>query len=65
MAMHSMACSTSLATDVSGTKVSEQRSPVFQAHLPYGETRSGSMLADRQFTGQRRWMNLLEALWLA
>ena len=51
--------SASLATNASGTKVSEMR------YLPYGGTRSGSMLADRQFTGQRRWMNLLEALWLA
>jgi len=36
--------SASLATNASGAKVSEQRSPVFQAHLPYGGTRSGSCL---------------------
>ncbi|OQA23166.1 MAG: hypothetical protein BWY63_00417 [Chloroflexi bacterium ADurb.Bin360] len=35
--------SASLATNASGAKVGEQRSPVFQAHLPYGGTRSGSM----------------------
>jgi len=39
--------SASLATDVSGAKVSEQR------YLPYGGTRSGSMPTDRQYTGQR------------
>ena len=39
--------SASLATDVSGVKVSEMR------YLPYGGTRSGSMPTDRQFTGQR------------
>ncbi len=44
--------SASLATDVSGTKVSEQR------YLPYGGTRSGSMPGDRQYTGQRREASL-------
>ena len=39
--------SASLATDVSGAKVSEQR------YLPYGGTRSGEMPTDRQYTGQR------------
>jgi len=43
-----MACSASLATDVSGAKVSEMR------YLPYGGTRSGEMPTDRQFTGQRK-----------
>ena len=44
--------SASLATDVSGAKVSEQR------YLPYGGTRSGSMPTDRQYTGQRREASL-------
>ena len=39
--------STSLTTNASGAKVSEQR------YLPYGGTRSGEMPTDRQFTGQR------------
>jgi len=52
MAMHSMACSASLATDVSGAKVSEMR------YLPYGGTRSGSMPTDRQYTGQRHESSL-------
>ncbi|OQA16849.1 MAG: hypothetical protein BWY63_02607 [Chloroflexi bacterium ADurb.Bin360] len=50
--------SASLATNASGAKVGEQRSPVFQAHLPYGGTRSGGMPTDRQFTGQRRESSL-------
>jgi len=28
--------------------------PVLEAHYPYGETRSGAMPTDYQFTGQRR-----------
>ncbi len=39
--------SASLAANASEAKVSEMR------YLPYGETRSGSMPTDRQFTGQR------------
>ncbi|OQA14561.1 MAG: hypothetical protein BWY63_03136 [Chloroflexi bacterium ADurb.Bin360] len=44
--------SASLATDVSGAKVSEQH------YLPYGGTRSGEMPTDRQYTGQRREASL-------
>ena len=44
--------SASLSTDASGGKTAEMR------YYPYGETRSGSMTTDRQYTGQRREIGL-------
>jgi len=44
--------SASLSTNASGGKTAEMR------YYPYGETRSGSMTTDRQYTGQRREIGL-------